>query len=187
MRAPALVAVEEGPAAFASLFAAAAAAGERVGWLELASPPAHPGPLEEAAAQGALRAVAAGAGRTVSVKPTRGAPVLRDLLREHFLGCSLVLVRGHAGHPRLTPAGDDYRLELAPALDGSRGGAADRGRVRMLAAGAALAELLRPRHAPPRRRDRPERPEAAPAAEAAVAPAAPVAATGAEAKTRDFD
>jgi hypothetical protein len=79
-------------APFAPLFAAARAAGLRVGWLELAALAAPPS-LESAAAQGALRAVAVSAGRSVSVKPRRGAPVLHDLLREHFAGCALVLVR----------------------------------------------------------------------------------------------
>ena len=66
--------------------------------------PGAPPDLERAAAMGCLRAVAAGAGRTVAVKPLSGPPVLRDLLREHFLGCRLVLVRGAADAPLLTPA-----------------------------------------------------------------------------------
>jgi hypothetical protein len=58
--------------------------------------------LEIAAGLGALRAVSVGEGRTVAVKPLRGAPVLEDLLREHFQGCALVLVRGEVAAPRLT-------------------------------------------------------------------------------------
>lgn len=82
----------------APLVAAAAGQGMRVGWLELGpgtSPvPERPVPerLDHAAGAGALRAVAVGGGRTVVVKPMRGEPVLRDVLREHFRGCALVLV-----------------------------------------------------------------------------------------------
>ena len=36
-------------------------------------------------------------------QPMRGAPVLRDLLREHFRGCTLVLVRGAVEAPLLEP------------------------------------------------------------------------------------
>jgi hypothetical protein len=51
-----------------------------------------PDSLERAATAGVLRAVSVGGGRTVTVKPMRGEPVLRDVLREHFRGCALVLV-----------------------------------------------------------------------------------------------
>ena len=99
-RLPRLVRVDRPPAAFASLFAAAAAAGVRIGWLELgaAEPPAG---LEEVTALGAARAVAAGGTRTVMVKPRRGPAVLGDLVREHFAGCSAVLVRGDAAPTEL--------------------------------------------------------------------------------------
>ena len=69
-----------------------------------ASPLHLPASLEAAAAAGCLRAVAAGGGRTVAVKPVAGPPVLRDLLREHFLGCALVLVRGDVDAPRVVAA-----------------------------------------------------------------------------------
>lgn len=145
MRSPALVAVEAGPEAFVALFEAARRQGVRFGWLELAPPPAGgspvespvelpAGPLEAAAAAGALRAVAVGGGRALAVKPVRGEPVLRDLLREHFLGCGIVLVRGRQGFPRLAPAGANFRLETQA------------GRARELDAEAVLAELRRPRH-----------------------------------------
>lgn len=134
MKSPALVAVEAGPDAFAPLFEAARRRGERVGWLELAPPPPLAGALADAAAAGVLRAVAVGGGRAVTLKPVRGEPVLRDLLREHFLGCAIVLVRGRGGHPRLAPAGALFRFEAGP------------GRARELDADAAVAELLRPRH-----------------------------------------
>jgi len=90
---------------FEALIAAVRQDGGRVGWLRLA-PSADspvPGPLPEeleaAAKNEVLRAVAVGGGRSVAVKPMRGEPVLRDLLREHFRGCVLVLVRGELpGH-----------------------------------------------------------------------------------------
>jgi hypothetical protein len=106
LTAPHVLRVEEGPERFAPLLAAIAAAGLRAGWLELRQPEVASLSLEAAAALGARRAVAAGGGRSVAVKPLRGAPVLRDLLREHFRGCALVLVRGAPG---LAPAS-------APAL-----------------------------------------------------------------------
>lgn len=133
MKAPALIAVDAGPADFAALFAAARAAGLRLGWLELAPAP-PPQPLEAAAALGALRAVAVGGGRAVTVKPLAGEPVLRDLLREHFLGCAAVLVRGSGGWPRLEPAPGGFRLHLSAT------------RRRELDAETAARELARPRH-----------------------------------------
>jgi len=134
VRTPALVAVSEPPSSFESLFGAARALRLRLGWLELGASVALEGPLEAAAGLGALRAVAAGAGRVVTSKPIRGEPVLRDLLREHFLGCAVVLVRGLEGHPRLSTTAAGYRLELA------------NDRARALDAESALAELVRPRY-----------------------------------------
>ena len=91
-----LLRVDEPPERFGALFAAAKAEGLRLGWLDLpaAAPAPLPPPLETAAALGALRAVAVTGDRSVAVKPLKGASVLRDLLREHFRGCALVLLRG---------------------------------------------------------------------------------------------
>jgi hypothetical protein len=109
--------VDEGPDRFAPLVEAARALGLRIGWLDLGGPEASPAPvppvpeaLESAAALGVLRAVSVAGGRTVTVKPLRGAPVLRDLLREHFRGCVLVLVRGELDAPALGPDGDGWRV-----------------------------------------------------------------------------
>ncbi len=123
MRPPHLLRVEEGPERFAALLAALAGAGLRAGWLELRPPEPAAASLETAAALGARRAVAAGGGRSLAVKALRGEPVLRDLLREHFAGCALVLVRVApepaavplASIPALTPAGEGWRIALPGA------------------------------------------------------------------------
>jgi hypothetical protein len=104
--APHLLRVDGPPERYAPLFAAARAEGLRLGWLDLAasSPaplPAPLAPLDNAAGLGALRAVSVAGDRSVAVKPLKGAPVLRDLLREHFRGCVLVLVRGEGLSPDL--------------------------------------------------------------------------------------
>jgi hypothetical protein len=114
VKSPHLLRVTEPPDRFAPLIEAARVLGLRVGWLELGSAPDPlPPSLGAAADLGALRAVAVGEGRAVSVKPLRGQPVLKDLLREHFLGCALVLVRGDVDAPSLEPGeGESWRLAL---------------------------------------------------------------------------
>lgn len=134
MKAPALVAVDQGPEAFAALFSAARARGVRVGWLDLAATPEPPAALGEAADAGAAKVVSAATGRVIVLKPTKGAAILRDLLREHFLGYAIVLVRGHSGRPRLEIDAAGARLDVA----------ADRS-VR-LTIDDLLGELLRPGH-----------------------------------------
>ncbi|MCP3961469.1 MAG: hypothetical protein GY719_26795 [bacterium] len=98
---------------FEKLIAAVRHEGGKVGWLELSSAPPTPAPesLEAAASRGVLRAVAVGGGRGVVVKPIRGEPVPRDLLREHFSGCMLVLVTGEIDAPRLEPSGEDWTVD----------------------------------------------------------------------------
>lgn len=105
-----LLRVDRPADAFAGLFRAAAAAGLRIGWLELEAPEVVPPTLEAAADLGALRAVAVGGGRSVAVKPMRGAPVLGDVLGEHFRGCALVLVRGDVEAARLRPEGEGWHI-----------------------------------------------------------------------------
>jgi hypothetical protein len=121
---PHLLRVHEAPAAFAELAAQAVAAGWRLGWLELGESPEIPTALEAAAGLPVLRAVVAGPGRTLALKPLRGAPVLEDLLREHFRGCRLVLVRGDstsaswAAAPLLESAGEErWKIRIG---DGGR-------------------------------------------------------------------
>jgi hypothetical protein len=117
LKAPHLLRVEDAPESFSQLVEAARADGLRVGWLELAEVAPLPEVLASAAGLGLLRAVSAGGGRTVAVKPLRGEPVLKDLLREHFLGCALVLVRGAVDAPHLRRDGESWVID-APETAG---------------------------------------------------------------------
>ena len=111
-----LLRVEASGSSFAELIEAVRDDDGRVGWLELGSSPVAPPSLDEAALTGVLRAVAAGPERSVAVKPVRGEPVLRDLLREHFRGCRLVLVTGPMDAietPRLSRDGDGWAVTSA--------------------------------------------------------------------------
>jgi hypothetical protein len=113
LKAPHLLRVSEPPERFAALLEETRAEGLRVGWLDLEGEVGPvPDVLESAAGLGVMRAVSVGAGRTVSVKPMRGAPVLRDVLREHFRGCSLVLVRGEVDAPALRPDGEGWMMDM---------------------------------------------------------------------------
>jgi hypothetical protein len=113
VKSPHLLRVTAPPERFAPLIEAARALGLRIGWLDLGpGPESLPPVLGTAADLGVLRAVAVGEGRAVSVKPLRGQPVLKDLLREHFLGCALVLVQGDVAAPALEPDGEAWRLLL---------------------------------------------------------------------------
>lgn len=94
MKWPHLWATGSPPLDFRALMIAASAAGLRVGWLERNDEAEPPARLAEAAGSGALRAVAVAPGWTVSVKKRKGEPVLADVVREHFLGCRLVLIAG---------------------------------------------------------------------------------------------
>ena len=100
---------------YAPLLVAAAAAGLRVGWLELEAPPPPPDALRAVLEAGGERAVAVAAGWTLTVRPRKGAARLRELLRQQFLGCALVLVRGEveAPAPALEPTDDGgWRLTI---------------------------------------------------------------------------
>ena len=117
MKAPHLLRVEDPPESFASLVEAARADGLRIGWLELSETAPLPDVLASAAGLGVLRAVSVGGGRTVAVKPLRGEPVFKDLIREHFLGCALVLVRGAVDAPHLRRDGESWVID-APETAG---------------------------------------------------------------------
>ena len=116
---------------FQPLFAEVRALGLRAGWLDLSGPlAAVPEALEAAAAGGAFRAVSVGDHRVVAVKRTEGEAVIKDLLREHFAGCHLVVVRGQVEGPDVVPGKARYTLRspdgtehqwTAKALAGSLG------------------------------------------------------------------
>ena len=110
MKTPVLLAVDGPAEEFAPLFAAAKAAGLRVGWLALNASVDPPPPLQAAPLLEAFRAVAVGDGRSLAMKPMKGKAVLRDLLREHFLGADVVLVAGSELFPRLTARESSWHL-----------------------------------------------------------------------------
>lgn len=112
MKSPHLLRVTLPPDRFGSLIEAARALKLRIGWLDWPAESPAPTVLGGAADLGVFRAVSVQEGRTISVKPLRGRPVLKDLLREHFQGCVLVLVRGDVDAPALEPDGDGWRIEL---------------------------------------------------------------------------
>ncbi|MDI9631508.1 MAG: hypothetical protein QM311_08635 [Acidobacteriota bacterium] len=116
MRLPHLFSVDAEPEAFATLWRLAAAHGIRIGWLDLASESAPPAPVTMALTAGAAKVVAVSGRQTLAGKRLAGPPVLRDLVREHFLGCQALLVRGRVGYPRLLPGDDGYQIvEMAGA------------------------------------------------------------------------
>jgi hypothetical protein len=116
-RAPHLLAVVEPAARFAPLVQALAAAGMRTGWLELRPPEAMAPSLAAAVATGVGRAVAVGGSHSMAVKAMAGAPVLRDLLREHFAGCAVVLVLVSGSSAAAMPP-DDWEMPLLAPDDG---------------------------------------------------------------------
>ena len=101
-----LLRIERPVVEFAELVAALRHESFRVGRLEMAptagggKPAPVPESLAEAESLGVLRAVSVGGGRSIAVKPMKGEPVLRDVLREHFRGCRVVLVSGPANEAR---------------------------------------------------------------------------------------
>jgi hypothetical protein len=119
MKTPVLLAVDGPAEEFAALFAATKVAGVRVGWLALNAPVDPPPPLQAAPLLEAFRAVAVGDGRSLAMKPMKGKAVLRDLLREHFLGADVVLVAGLELFPRLTARGEGS-WNLAESATASR-------------------------------------------------------------------
>ncbi len=109
----------------APLFEAARAEGLRIGWLSGArlagdsAGEATPPSLKAPSDAGAFRAVELSEGRSVAVKRVAGPPVLRDVVREHFLGCALVVVAPGApfeaelaGEPTIEPADGSYRVTV---------------------------------------------------------------------------
>ncbi len=91
----------------APLIERARADGLRIGWLALEEPTVPPqvGSVLEA---GATRCVVAGARRTLAAQTRHGGAVFDDLLRQHFLGCDVVLVRGEIELPALQRQGAEW-------------------------------------------------------------------------------
>ncbi len=148
-RAPHLLAVVEPAAVFAPLVQALAAAGMRTGWLELRPPEAMAPSLADAVATGVGRAVAVGGSHSMAVKAMAGAPVLRDLLREHFAGCAVVLVLVSGSSAAAMPP-DDWEMPLLAPHDSdawavkSAAGDPSVDAVRHLDTASLVAHLRRP-------------------------------------------
>jgi hypothetical protein len=122
VKTPVLIAVDSDADAFAPLFSAAALAGVRVGWLAMDAPVEPPAALQAPSLVAAFRAVAVGNFCSIAMKRMKGEPVLRDVLREHFLGADVVLVSGLDLFPRLTlrDSGRDSGWHLAESATAGR-------------------------------------------------------------------
>ena len=119
MRRIHLLRVEGAPEVYAPLLTAAAAAGLRVGWLELQHAPAPPDSLRDALQAGNDRVVAIGETWTLAARPRKGAARLRELLRQQFLGCTLVLVHGEVEvvSPVLAAVDDGWRTTMPDSAE----------------------------------------------------------------------
>ena len=120
MRRIHLLRVEGAPDVYAPLLAAAAAAGMRVGWLELQDAPPAPPLLQNVLQAGSDRVVAIGESWTLAARPRKGPARLRELLRQQFLGCALVLVRGNVDTPAPTLSANDdgsWRVTISDAVE----------------------------------------------------------------------
>jgi len=113
VKSPVLFSVSGGASDYESLFAAARERGAKVGWLELDSVAVRARTPAGLPFTGAFRTVEVDERWTVSTKPRKGPAVLRDLLREHFLGADVVLVSGLDLFPKLARSGDGWELEEA--------------------------------------------------------------------------
>jgi hypothetical protein len=127
-----LLSVEGRAEEYHPLIAAIGADNRRVGWLDLTGTEV-PDALRAASKTGVLRAVGVVDGLTVAAKPRKGGIVMKDLLREYFVGCSVVLVRGGEGMPRLSAAEGDWLVEVPGATP------------RKLDTASLVATLRRPR------------------------------------------
>lgn len=155
MKWPHLLRVREGSEAVRELIAAARERGQRIGWLELGAPGATVSPeagstageLASMAGAGALRAVRvspleAGGAKVESCKVLAGAPVLRDLLREHFRGCQLVLLGGEGPEVESPHGEHPARLERLDAREAEGGPGEERPAWRLTQRGEAGEKQL---------------------------------------------
>ena len=113
MKTPVLFSVSGNASDYAPLFAAARERGTKVGWLELDSVAMNSRTPAGPPFTSAFRTVEVSERWTVSTKPRKGPAVLRDLLREHFLGAAVVLVLGLDLFPKLVRRDDEWELEEA--------------------------------------------------------------------------
>lgn len=109
MRRPHLLRVADPIESFSALVERACAAGLRVGWLGLEEPPMPP-VVDAIVATGVSQCVLAGRRQTLTARARRGPPVLEDLLRQHFLGCDVVLVHGQVDLPALERGESGWRV-----------------------------------------------------------------------------
>jgi hypothetical protein len=113
VKSPVLFSVSGDVSDYEPLFVAARERGAKVGWLELDSVAAGARTPAGLPFTGAFRTVEVNDRWTVSTKPRKGPAVLRDLLREHFLGADVVLVSGLDLFPKLSRRNEDWELEEA--------------------------------------------------------------------------
>ena len=115
------------------LLDAIASLGLKAGWLDW-RPQAEPedssvgGALVEMASAPVLRAVAVESRRVTSIKPMAGEAVFRDVLRLHFRGCAVILVRALSeplppelvSAPEIRVEGSSYRVTAIDEEGGAR-------------------------------------------------------------------
>jgi hypothetical protein len=115
VKAPVLLSVSGTPLDFEPLFAEAAARKLRVGWLEFDGVAEPPPTWAVSPFSGVFRVALVGASATVTWKPRKGPAVLRDLIREQFLGADFVLVKGSELYPVLRRDGELWLLRESGA------------------------------------------------------------------------
>jgi hypothetical protein len=112
-----MVRVSAGAETFSTLFDGARRAGVRFGWLDLITAFDPPADLSTAAESGALRAVSVNGRSILSLKMLVGEPVLKDVIRENFTGCRLILVRGEVEAPELRFRSGDWVLRQMDGVE----------------------------------------------------------------------
>ena len=104
-----LLQIDDAPSRFEPLVRAVTEAGMRVGWLDFRVAETSDA-LAAASATGVFRAVAVGDTETVSAKSRIGPAVTKDLIREYFQGCSVVLISGRETAASLHRRDDEWAV-----------------------------------------------------------------------------